>query len=147
MRVWLSLFISVWLWTSSATAKDVSSLIAETARGDKAFRVELVDTPDSRARGLMFRESMPDDQGMLFDFRTDRPVSFWMKNTLIPLDMIFTDRNGVILHIHHDAIPHDRTSIPSVVPIRAVLEINAGLSRLLGIKVGGRLKHQIFGNL
>jgi uncharacterized membrane protein (UPF0127 family) len=147
MRAWLSIMVFVWIFTCGATAQETSPLIAETVRGDRLFEVELVDSPASRAKGLMFREHMPDNYGMLFDFHVDQTVSFWMKNTLIPLDLIFTDRNGVILQIHQNAIPHDRTGIPSVVPIRAVLEINAGLTQFLGIKVGGRLKHRIFGNL
>lgn len=147
MRVWPSFIAFVFLWITPAFADDLTPLIAETERGDRVFNVELVDTPAARARGLMFREFMPNNQGMLFDFRIDQTVSFWMKNTLIPLDMIFTDRDGVILHIHQNAIPGDETPIPSGVPVRAVLEINAGLTQFLGIKVGGRLKHRIFGNL
>jgi uncharacterized membrane protein (UPF0127 family) len=147
MKGWLSLSLLFWLWAAPLAAQERSPLIAETERGDRVFDVELVDTPATRARGLMFREFMPDNQGMLFDFKVDQTVSFWMKNTLIPLDMIFTDRNGLILQIHQNAIPGDRTAIPSNVPIRAVLEINSGLARFLGIKVGGRLRHRIFGNL
>lgn len=147
MRMWLSGLLVALVWAWSANAQELTTLIAETELGDRVFQVELVDTPASRAQGLMFREEMPDSQGMLFDFRTDRPVSFWMKNTLIPLDMIFTDRRGVIVHIHRNAIPHDETPIRSGRPIRAVLEINAGLAQFLGIRVGGRLRHRIFGTL
>ena len=115
--------------------------------GSVRFNIEIADTNRERSRGLMFRKNMPTGDGMLFVYDQPERVSFWMKNTLIPLDMIFTDRDGVILHIHQNAIPGDETPIPSGVPVRAVLEINAGLTQFLGIKVGGRLKHRIFGNL
>ncbi len=81
---------------------------------------------------------------MLFDFGKEKHVSFWMRNTLIPLDMIFADAFGTITHIHHNAIPHDETGIPSRGPILGVLEINAGLSRFLGIQVGDRIDHPVF---
>jgi len=146
MRRWLSVFI-VMFWSASALAAETSPLLVDTPNGVRSFEVELVNTPASRARGLMHVEHMPDGKGMLFDFREDRMVSFWMKNTLIPLDMIFTDRDGVILQIHHNAIPHDETAIPSNEPIRAVLEINGGLARFLGIREGQILRHRIFNNL
>ncbi|WP_417516414.1 DUF192 domain-containing protein [Minwuia sp.] len=143
LRTWLSLLFL--LLPFGLSAGELGPLTIETDGGDRTFRVELVDTPRTRAQGLMHRESMPQDEGMLFDFGETRQVSFWMKNTLIPLDMLFIDQAGVIVHIHHQAIPHDRTAIRSGVPIRAVLEINGGLSKMLGIRTGDRVRHDMFG--
>jgi len=108
------------------------------------FHVEVVDTPESRAKGMMFRQAMPEDQGMFFIFEDSRRRSFWMKNTLIPLDIIFIDKNGVIRHIHHDAVPQDETPIPSRADILTVLEINGGQAAEKGIHVGDRIFHEIF---
>lgn len=129
-----------------AAAQDLSSLTIETAGGERRFAVELADNAASRRRGLMFRQSMPLDHGMLFDFEREQPLSFWMKNTPLPLDIIFIDRRGIIVHIHHRAVPYDETPIPSGKPASAVLEINGGVARLIGIAVGDRVRHAIFGD-
>jgi len=84
---------------------------------------------------------------MLFDFYQDAPVSFWMKNTLIPLDMVFIGGDGTIRHIHANAVPLTTDPVPSEFPVRAVLEINGGSAKLLGIKPGDKVKHPIFGNV
>ncbi len=78
---------------------------------------------------------------MLFVYDRERPVSFWMKNTLIPLDMIFADAEGRVVAIHENAIPHDETPIPSGAPSQYVLEINGGLASTLGIEVGSEMQH------
>lgn len=113
--------------------------------GQAEFSVELAVTPQERARGLMFRESMAEDSGMLFFFDPPRAVSFWMRNTLIPLDMIFADREGVVQRVHANAIPGDETGIPGGPDIYAVLEVNAGLAEELGIVPGSELRHPYFG--
>ncbi len=110
------------------------------------FEIELVDTPESRAQGLMFRESLAPDAGMLFDFFAERPVSFWMQNTLIPLDMLFIDDAGEIRTIHANARPLDPTGIPSRVPVRFVLEIPGGRSQELGIEPGDTVEHPRIGS-
>ncbi|CUJ35091.1 hypothetical protein TA5113_03134 [Cognatishimia activa] len=109
--------------------------------GKARFSVEVADNASERARGLMERPSMPLSAGMLFVYHQTRPVSFWMRNTLIPLDMIFLDENGVVVNVHHNAIPLDETLIPSRAPTRYVLEVNAGLSKALGITKGTELRH------
>jgi len=122
-----------------------STLTIETQSGQRfPFAVELALTPAQQAQGLMFRESMADNAGMLFVNPTERPVSFWMMNTLIPLDMLFIDRTGRIVRIHENAVPHDTTPIPSGQPVLAILEINGGLSRRLGIRPGDRVVHDAF---
>ncbi len=78
---------------------------------------------------------------MLFVYHRTRPVSFWMRNTLIPLDMIFLDEAGVVVALHENAIPLDETPISSIAPTRYVLEVNGGLSRRLGITLGSELRH------
>jgi len=108
------------------------------------FRVELALTPAQQAQGLMFRTSMADDAGMLFLNPVEREVSFWMMNTLIPLDMVFIDRTGTIVRIHENAVPHDTTPIPSGQPVLGILEVNGGLARRLGIDVGDRVVHEAF---
>jgi uncharacterized membrane protein (UPF0127 family) len=113
--------------------------------GQAQFSIELADTPEERARGLMFREAMGPFEGMLFVYERPQSVHFWMKNTLIPLDMIFTDQTGRIASIHHNAIPHDLTAIFGGDEIFAVLEINAGMSSRLGLKIGDVLQHPAYG--
>jgi len=126
--------------TLSALADDGRLTIA-TANGDHHFNVEVVDKPEGRAQGLMFRTSLAPDAGMLFDFKEERPVSFWMQNTLIPLDMIFIRSDGTIANVHVNAKPLDPTSIPSDGPVAFVLEIPGGRSVELGIKAGDTVLH------
>ncbi|WP_425090676.1 DUF192 domain-containing protein [Tropicimonas sp. S265A] len=113
--------------------------------GQASYVVEVVDTPESRGRGLMFRESLPRRAGMLFVYERSQSVSFWMRNTLIPLDMIFVDAQGVVQHVHQNAIPLDETPIPGGDGILAVLEINGGQSQRIGIAPGTELRHPAFG--
>jgi uncharacterized membrane protein (UPF0127 family) len=121
-----------------------NELTIETAAGSHRFTIELADTPETRARGLMFRRSMLPDHGMLFDFKIEQPVAFWMKNTPLPLDMLFIDGKGVIVQIAADTTPFSEAPIPSRQPIRAVLEVNAGTAERLKIAVGDRVRHPIF---
>ena len=116
-------------------------LVAHTATGDYAFTVEVVDTPATRQQGLMFRQSLGKDAGMLFDFKREQQTAFWMQNTFIPLDMIFIAADGTVKTIHVNARPHDTTSIPSNVPVQFVLEIPGGRSEEIGLKPGDRIEH------
>ena len=108
------------------------------------FDIELAVTPKERSRGLMYRESMPSRSGMLFIFDPPQAVSFWMKNTLIPLDMIFVDRTGMVTRVHENAIPGDLSSIAGGDSVYAVLEINAGLANRYAIRPGTQLRHEVF---
>nr|WP_029371362.1 DUF192 domain-containing protein [Paracoccus sp. TRP] len=109
--------------------------------------VEIADTPETRAQGLMFRRELQRGKGMLFIYETPQPVSFWMRNTLIPLDMIFIDARGKVRHVHTMARPLDETSIPGaapgdVAPERLmVLEVPGGDAARLGIRPGMALSH------
>src|SRR3954462_14934052 len=123
-----------------------STLVIETGGRELKFEVDLALNDIERARGLMFREKLGPYEGMLFDFHQEQLVSFWMKNTLIPLDMIFIAADGTIRHIHSNAVPLSTDGIPSKFPVRAVLEINGGSAKLLGIKPGDKVKQAMFGN-
>jgi uncharacterized membrane protein (UPF0127 family) len=116
----------------------------QTASGTHRFSVEVMRDDAQRARGLMFRRYLPADRGMLFDFKREEPISMWMKNTFISLDMIFADRTGRIVSIAQDTEPLSERIIPSGEPAYAVLEVNAGTARRLGIKPGDRLRHPMF---
>ncbi len=112
--------------------------------GRHSFRVEIADTPSKRAQGLQGRESLSPGTGMLFDFKSPQPVFFWMKNTPVPLDMIFIGANGRIINIARRTTPLSLTVIPSAEPARAVLEIPGGQAGRLGIVKGDRVEHRIF---
>ncbi|MCR6672884.1 DUF192 domain-containing protein [Devosia ginsengisoli] len=128
-----------------AACSDEGRLVLHSSTGDYSFNVEVVDTPESRAQGLMYRTELAEDAGMLFDFKEERPVSFWMRNTFIPLDMIFVDAAGVVKTIHVNAVPHDVTGIPSEVPVQFVLEIPGGRSVEIGLKPGDTMEHERVG--
>src|SRR5579885_845929 len=112
--------------------------------GVHVFTVEIADTEAAREKGLMFRKHLPEGQGMLFDFRKEQDVSFWMKNTYIPLDMIFIRGNGRILRIVENAEPLSETIIPSGGPVRAVLEVIGGTARKDSIAPGDQVAYPIF---
>jgi hypothetical protein len=121
-----------------------SDVTIETARGaSHRFTVELATTPQQQARGLMFRETLPQDHGMLFVFDRPRPLSFWMRNTPLSLDMLFLDAGGRVINIAARTKPMSDTTYRSEGSARAVLEINAGLSQLLGIAPGDRVVHPL----
>lgn len=111
------------------------------ANGQARFTVEVVDTPEGREKGLMFREQMPRYSGMLFVYEYPQPVAFWMRNTLIPLDILFFDASGRLRTVHPDAKPLDETPIPGGQDIRFVLELNGGMAATLGIVPGAELRH------
>jgi uncharacterized membrane protein (UPF0127 family) len=121
-----------------------SELEVVTDKGRYKFKVELATTPEQMMQGLMFRRSLDADAGMLFDYGTTQPVSFWMKNTLIPLDMVFIYANGRVAGVHQRAVPRSEQPIPSPAPVRAVLELNGGTASRLGIKTGDLVVHRIF---
>ena len=109
--------------------------------GQARFTVEIADTPETKARGLMFREDLPRGAGMLFLYDRPQRVAFWMRNTFIPLDMIFLDDTGTVTRVHHEAVPLDETPIDGGPGVLAVLEINGGLARRFGIDPGTELRH------
>ncbi len=132
--------------TLAAEAAEVAlePLEIVTSTGAHKFQVEVARTMRERERGLMNRRSMPPDQGMLFDFHVEQPVTMWMKNTYIPLDMIFVARNGRITAVQRNAVPMSETIIPSGPPAYAVIELNGGAAQDIGAKVGDLVRHPTF---
>ena len=125
-------------------AFELQPLEIASKSGVHMFAVEMANTPEEQAKGLMFRRSLPEGQGMLFDFHEEQPASFWMKNTYIPLDMIFIRADGRILRIAENTVPLSEALVPSGGPVRAVLEVIGGTARKLGIAPGDRVAHSIF---
>jgi hypothetical protein len=143
-------FAAAFVWAGAAglaapaLADALESLTIGTQTGEHAFSVEIAATPATRERGLMYRRFMPVDRGMLFEFERDEPVAFWMKNTDIPLDMIFIARNGRVTRIAERAEPFSETPIPSGGPCAAVLELNGGVAAQIGLRAGDMVRHAFF---
>ncbi len=136
--------IAVLLWIAATAAWGDCSDMRVDLRGDwgqARFTVEVADDPDERARGLMHRESLGASRGMLFLYEAPQRVAFWMRNTLIPLDMIFLDERGVVTRVQENAVPLDETAIDGGPGVLAVLEINGGLAGRMGIAEGAELRH------
>ena len=134
------------LLLSAATACSADNrAVLHTAKGDFAFNIEIADNEAQRERGLMFRTSLSPDAGMLFDYHHEQLTSFWMQNTLIPLDMVFISADGIVKTIHVNARPMDTTPIPSEVPVQFVLEIAGGRSVEIGLKDGDRFEQSRVG--
>lgn len=145
--LWLSALLIMPVACAEAPApsdSDHSSLIIETATGNVTFAVELADTDEKLQRGLMFREHLPADTGMLFDFDQSRIITMWMRNTPLPLDMIFITAQGRISHIAENTVPFSEAIISSRYPAASVFEVNAGTVQRLGIRVGDTVRHPIF---
>ncbi len=139
------LLASVLGLSSPGSARAASpNLEVDTGSGAHGFTVELARTEAEREKGLMYRRSMADTAGMLFDFGRDQMLLFWMKDTYIPLDMVFIDHGGHVVSIKRDAKPLDETTISSQVPAAGVLEVNAGVADKIGLKVGDEVKNPIF---
>jgi uncharacterized membrane protein (UPF0127 family) len=127
-----------------ASSADLKTLEIVSKSGVHVFSVEIADTDEQRARGLMFRKELPEGTGMLFDFKVAQNAGFWMQNTYVPLDMIFIRRDGRILRIAENTEPLSEKIIPSGGPVLAVLEVIGGTARKLGIAPGDAVAHPIF---
>ena len=138
LACFIALFLPISVWACSPDSVQVRGPF-----GQARFSVELADDHDSRAQGLMFRDELALSAGMLFVYERPQELSFWMRNTRIPLDMIFIDSAGVVQHVHENAIPFDETPNRGGRGI-AVLEINGGLAARLGIAKGAEIKHPAF---
>ena len=147
-RLFVAMSALVGLWAVQCLptrAAQVEPLEIVTASGVHVFSVEMAKTEEERRTGLMYRKSLPEGRGMLFDFSPEQNVSMWMKNTFISLDMIFIGADGRILRIAENTVPQSEKIIPSGGPARAVLEVIAGTARKYGIKPGDRVAHPLFG--
>ena len=147
VRLWGALALALFLVAGLDTpgrAGGLEPLQIVTASGTHDFQVQIADDDATRERGLMNRRYMATDRGMLFEFDREAPVSFWMKNTYIPLDMIFISQAGVVTNVVADAEPLSERVIPSGPPCAAVLELNGGAAAAIGLKVGDRVRHRFF---
>lgn len=138
--------VLIWLFLGSAALADCTpgTVTLRGEWGQARFSVEVADTPAEHAKGLMNRASLPRSAGMLFVYETPGSPAFWMRNTLIPLDMLFLNSVGRVTRIHENATPHDETPIPGGDGVLAVLEINGGLARQLGIGEGSEMRNPAF---
>ena len=147
MRFILSFVFVAALFVQAAFAQlETSPLSVQSGEETHAFTVEIARSPEEIQQGLMFRESLAPDAGMLFDFGVTRQASMWMKNTLISLDMLFILEDGRVIAIGRNTQPGSLRSVGPGVPVRAVLEIPGGRARELGIEPGDTVIHPIFGN-
>ncbi|MGD1935376.1 MAG: DUF192 domain-containing protein [Candidatus Phaeomarinobacter sp.] len=156
MRTLAAAFVSMALVLVrlSACAEDLTSadtpsdtLIIETSSGTHVFSVELADTDESRQRGLMFREDLALDAGMLFDFETPRVITMWMRNTPLPLDMIFISEAGRVVHVAENTVPFSEAIVSSRFPALSVFEVNAGTAQSIGLRPGDHIRHALFKNV
>jgi uncharacterized protein len=129
---------------SAARAADATMLEIVTQNGVHVFSVEMAKSDEERQKGLMFRKELPEGMGMLFDFQPDQNVSMWMRNTYIPLDMLFINADGTIRRIAENTEPMSERTIPSGGPVRGVFEVIAGTAKKLGIKAGDKVAHPLF---
>ena len=145
-------WLVVFLWAgivslvgpAPAAAQALEPLSIVTASGVHVYQVEIARTEPEHEKGLMYRRFMPQDRGMLFEFSVNEPVSFWMKNTYIPLDMVFIAANGVVTHVAENAEPLSEALIASDGPCVGVLELNGGAAAKIGLKVGDKVKASYF---
>lgn len=148
MKILAHIFAAAALWacTTGAFAQtlETSDLTITSDEASHSFTVELADEPSEISFGLMERESLGEDAGMLFNFGNPREPAMWMKNTLIPLDMLFITSDGTIQAIARNTVPGSLRTISPGMPVKAVLEINGGRAAALGIEPGDTVDHQIF---
>ncbi len=129
---------------ATQTAPKLDALEIATKSGVVVLEVEVARTDKQRETGLMYRKQLPERQGMLFDFAVDQPVYMWMKNTFIPLDMLFIRADGTIARIEAMTTPFSETTISSGEPVRAVVEISGGAAKRLGIAPGDKVSNTLF---
>jgi uncharacterized membrane protein (UPF0127 family) len=136
----VALFLLVWPAAGSYADQFATETISiETSSGTQKLDVEVAGDDASRERGLMFRRVMPQNHGMIFLFGNERMITMWMRNTYLPLDMIFVKTSGIIAHIAKNTEPFSEEVISSGAPVSAVIEVNAGVADKLGIKPGDRV--------
>ncbi len=127
-----------------APLSKIEPLTVATEAGATMFTVEIADTEALRQRGLMFRQRLPEDRGMLFDYGEPQPVAMWMKNTYVPLDMLFIRADGTVAYVAENTVPHSLDAVGVREPVRGVLEVPAGTARRIGLRAGDTVYHRIF---
>ena len=146
-QFWMSLTLASSLWVfagEAARAASIQPLEIVPKTGVHVFSVEMATTEEEKTTGLMYRKELAEGKGMLFDFSPEQEVSMWMKNTYIPLDMIFIRADGRILRIAENTEPLSTKIIPSRGPAKGVLELIAGTAQKYGIAPGDRVAHPLF---
>ncbi|HEX9753160.1 MAG TPA: DUF192 domain-containing protein [Methyloceanibacter sp.] len=138
-RVASACLLALALCAASDLAAGAATLVLKTETGDHSFDIEVATTDQDRALGLMFRRSLPENAGMLFLYDPPQPAAMWMKNTLIPLDIVFISPDGRVHRIESGAEPFSTSLIPSEGTISAVLELNAGQADKIGLKRGDKV--------
>jgi uncharacterized membrane protein (UPF0127 family) len=152
MRKFVLVLVAIIMaWPILAMAQDaplskIEPVTVATETGVTMFTVEMADTPEMQQRGLMFRQRLPEDRGMLFDFGEPRTVAMWMKNTLISLDIIFIRADGTVAGIARRTTPQSLDTLGVQEPIKAVLEVAGGVADKIGLKPGDTVYHRIFSN-
>lgn len=145
-------FVSLVLFAGTAYADSntaqpalpIETISIDTPKGPVRFKAEVATTWPQQQQGLMYRRHMAADAGMLFDFHKSMQMSFWMKNTYLPLDMVFIARNGTVINVAENTEPMSERTIPSAGPAYAVLEVNAGTAKRIGLKKGDKVTHPMF---
>ncbi len=148
-RLLAGMFLAVFVIASSvhaqtAAAPSIESVTLVTESTSTFVTAEIADTDETRSRGLMFRHRLPEGHGMLFDFGVPKPASMWMKNTYMPLDMIFVRADGTIAAIAENTVPKSLDTISVQEPVKAVLELAGGAASKIGLKVNDRVVHRLF---
>lgn len=145
LKVLIFGFLLLLNFTVTAKEPVLETLVITNAEGNAInYQVEIARTASQTQRGLMFRDTLPADRGMLFIYKPERPAAMWMKNTILSLDMLFIDSQGVIINIAENTTPFSLASIESGGPVRAVLELNAGQAELHKFAVGDKVTHPLF---
>lgn len=137
------LILSFGLLFAATMGVAAKPLTIETSKGSFKFEVEIADSEEARQRGLMYRKQLLEGTGMLFNFWAERPVTFWMKNTYVPLDMIFIRSDGTVESVGR-GVPLSEKLVGSEGPVLAVLEVIAGTAKKIGLKPGDKVRHPIF---
>jgi hypothetical protein len=140
----LCFFLNAWFCAAWAATLEKRPLTFHTRSGAHTITVEVADSPEKQSTGLMFRRSIGEKEGMIFLYPAEQEITMWMKNTYIPLDMIFVRRDGTILRIETDTEPFSERIIASSGPALAVIEMGAGSARRLGLKAGDRVEYPAF---
>lgn len=131
----------------SDSEKELTTLIIDNGKNQAVFEVETATTPEEMTKGLMFRESIPENGGMIFEIGTPRNIAMWMKNTKIPLDIVFINKDKEVSGFIENAEPMSETLMPSPEPALAVLELNAGSVKKHDIQVGDSVRHESLDNM
>jgi len=138
------LYTAVLCHAEDAPLSKIEPVTVATEEGATMFTVEIADTEALRQRGLMFRQRLPEDRGMLFDYGHPQPVAMWMKNTYIPLDMVFIRADGTVAYVAENTVPHSLDPVGVREPVLGVLEVAAGTAKRIGLRPGDTVYHRIF---